>query len=140
MEHLVCFLQAKLIKLREIGETMVKEYKAKELSHLLSLANDMREANGDEKLDYLPASLRGAPQSCIIARAFNYSCAVYPGYSKMISFKTHKDAETYCNIVGIDKSRISSWIGYTTYDAPLTDELNSIAMAFDEGRYHTDGF
>lgn len=111
-----------------------------DLAWLLSMANDMRAANDDEKLDDLPISVPEDTGSCIIANAFNYGCEVNPAddvEKSYIQFWTETDAETYCQVTGLDFGNIRpETIGScTSWKVPLTPELNKVALAFDEGEY-----
>lgn len=114
-----------------------KRYKTSELAHLLSLANDMRAAKGDNLLTELPKSTPGNAAACVVANAFNYGCNVYPGDG--IYFKVEEDAITYCKIVGVDPKRVkhnpSRWRSANPWFAPLTTELANLAHAFDNKLY-----
>jgi hypothetical protein len=135
--------------------TIVKEYPTLEqittnpsdVSYLLSLANDMRKYNGDSSLDDLPISEPREVGSCIIANAFNYGCEVSPssisGVTPSIMFQTKQDRDTYLKVIGFSHDAFIDWFGsisaHWCYDeaghfpAPLTDELNQIALDFDKG-------
>jgi hypothetical protein len=116
------------------------------ISWLLSLANDMRSAKGDNLLDKLPKSIPSDAHSCVIANAFNYNCEVSPGkifktpdgeFVGAISFENSKDRDIYLKIVGISKESLPDYDGghadFTDDVAPLTPELNEIAHKFDAG-------
>lgn len=119
----------------------------KDVSYLLSLANDMRRAKGDEILDDLPESEPQEVHACIIANAFNYGCEVHPRGEHLedayIEFTEREDLETYLKVMNI--TDWETWARKQTamtdlYETcwwtrgPLNKELNSIAVDFDEGK------
>jgi len=117
------------------------------LIFLLDLANEMRVKNNDSQLDDLPMSIPGSIGKCIVANAFNYGCEVYPskthnnidGTKGHILFKNEKDCLAYIKIIGNalkDNVFPLKYGGF--YKAPLSKELNQIALAFDEGRVFTE--
>lgn len=112
-----------------------------ELVWLLNMANDMRAAKGDTKLEDLPDSVPSRASACLIANAFNYGCYVNPNPSHAsepgkIQFQSYGDAQTYCKVVDLSEESIRTHnYDETVYVVPLTKELNAVAYQFDLGRY-----
>jgi hypothetical protein len=113
--------------------------KREDLAWLLSVANDMRRKKGSNEIEDLPDSEAGVPSRCIIANAFNFGCNVYPGHkveTSEIIFKTKEDLDTYLKIMDLDQdSVVTENDEYKYYAARLTEDLNQVAIAFDEGEY-----
>lgn len=109
----------------------------RELVYLLNLANDFRAEKDSERLVDLPDSIKGNPHNCIIARAFNFGASVWPRDEGdgQIFFNSRKDAETYAKITNQSEMNISEGGYRGNYKAPLTKELNDIALSFDFGEY-----
>ena len=54
------------------------EYKYATEQEVLDFANKVREAGGGEVIDELLPAYAGAPNQCLIAKALNFDCSVYP--------------------------------------------------------------
>lgn len=114
-----------------------------ELRYLLDIANDMRAAKGDKKLEDLPKSVPSDGANCLVANAFNYDCTVDPE-TREIVFTTQKDRDTYLSIMDISLAQgidnYDDWEDeegnyYSSVSAPLTHELIDIAEGFDAHLY-----
>ncbi len=103
------------------------------IAYLLGVAKDFRASKG---LKTVPKNLQAIPQNsteCVVANAFGGEVDVEPSHSSdaKITFSNEKDAVTYCKIVGIEP-QLDEYDEEISYVQPLTEELNEIAIAFDQ--------
>lgn len=112
--------------------------KRQDLNWLLDTANEMRRLKNDDLLNDLPMSYMKKSSRCLIANAFNYGCRVYPGprssERSIIVFKTEEDLDTYLKVMEISEAYVLSR-EKEDYSARLTQELNEVALGFDNYNY-----
>lgn len=117
--------------------------KPEDLVLLLNIANDFRRAKKGHKLRELPEAEAANPFQCIIAKAFNFSCSVYPapmwtsGQTPItrgtIYFQSLEDANTFCKVM--DSNEIPQKVirDGTKWIVHMPNELNAVALDFDAG-------
>jgi hypothetical protein len=104
-----------------------------ELAQLLNIANDLRKAKGDRKLEDLPDAYPKAPEACLVAKAFNYGCYIDPSDTRgkgIICFDSIEDKELFLELV--PGSEVYDFNEYTAY---LPEWINQIALDFDNYKY-----
>ncbi len=123
-----------------------------DLAFLMNLANDFRAAKGGSHLEEIPLSIPSEPSRCIIAKAFNYDCMVFPSLdddSGKIYFDSVEDANTFCNLINSEQKPKKILYGYKTDSEDgvspvrvspiykwivfMPPSLNHIALDFDAG-------
>lgn len=103
---------------------------------VLAYANRIREAGGANALDALLPSDPNQSSSCLIARALNFSCQVYPEGSLYIDGSRHwvmelPDAETTRRVAKAMKARVVRLDGRLVMRLPK--RIGNAAAAFDSG-------
>ncbi len=109
-----------------------------ELIAALNAANDLREAFDEETLVDLPNGRAGASKSCILAKAFNFKCAVHPrgfGHWAVTFSKQYQDqANKLASILETECKELFYGDDYYEYIVYLPREIALVAEMFDAGR------
>lgn len=106
----------------------------------VNLANDLRRAMGIELIDKLPQGIPSDPRRCILAKAFNFDCAITPGIwgeDGRAWFAHQAEAEQFAKLVGreVEVFRNYPVLSDDTdicYRVNIPAEISDIANAFDE--------
>lgn len=125
---------------------MSKEITTDQIVKAVNLANDFRTAMGIDPIDALPKGIPSDPRRCILAKAFNFNCAITPGLwgeDGKAWFGNEAEAEQFAKLVGREVEEYPTydwnWDGNDStkeagvcYRVAIPAEVSDIACAFDE--------
>lgn len=125
------------------------ETNALNIVYAIEVANQLREAFDEPQLEDLPKGLKNNSSQCILARAFNFKCAVVNFKCAVAPSATvwfvefngehHAQAAKLAEVLGVEVSELPKICDCATcsnskrYRVSLPREIGQIATAFDAG-------
>lgn len=114
---------------------------AQTIAHAVNVANSLREAFGEEKIDDLPPSMPGKPRDCVLAKAFNFDCVIATAANDNWKAYFGKSGEAQAKKLA-EMLPSTLKILHNGFAVELPQEIGEIAIVFDRGgldaKYYQD--